>query len=614
ISGVQAGQAVSKDLNKRLPGGSSTKSAKSESPFVEINVTGKELTDEGFFEFIDVLIECIKTKDDEHPLGRTRVTELHLQGNQLTLAALSKLTEVIALSASDLRELDLSKNRIQIETAEDIAAWVSFLKAFETCFVLKKLDLGSNPLGRLGLEHFARVYLKSDLDFLEHDANALLGSNLVEESSPVEAVARSTVLGKENEPKRSKKKSPHKGKGARLSGHTYVDPADIKKYACTRGLRSIPYLILSDIGLSNTSTLHLLSMLNVQRASEDLLKYVPPGKVQRVPESADLCKSIIWRPNDGLTMDAKRLLEVSERLCDMKSDTESEGPDVDDEDDAAEGYSSKSHHAVNKDAQYKIESNLREVYSRKYKLVRLAAIKEDGVNGSTIWSTALKMMLVSRVILLDGQEHPKEWAADEADEQETSRAPSGIGYREQDDSSSEYPTFSHIENVQPYRVRRVQPTTGVGRMATQMAATTLAEAGRGTGPFHPSAQAFSSDFPTLQEAHVPFVSKRAAIQDEAKNSPLAAGQTSRKSSPASRRKWPRDLPLDLLRRVIAEAVGANGILDHDQQQRIMEYGASWHELAQELKFQGAEEHQQIWKLLKTLECFDYTPWKEHRPL
>ena len=371
-------------------------------------------------------------------------------------------------------------------------------------------------------------------------------------------------------------------------------------------------------------------MLNVQRTREHLLRYLPPGKPKGLPDSEALCKSIIWRPNDTLDIHTKRLLEVSEALRDVKSDSDSEGQDINDED------------GTEKAAQNKLQNNLKGEYSRKSKRVRLQAIKEDGLHGSTIWGTALKMMLVSRVILLDGQGHPKEipevqddkgksenaneenndseggneeWAEEEADEQETSRAPSGTGYREQDDSSSEVPTFSHIENVQPYRVRRMLPTTGnvpqaVARMATQMAAVALAEVEQVTGPFHPSAQAFNSDFPTLQEAHEPFVSERAAGQGEAKNPPPAGEQTPRKSSlaPRAARKLPRDLPFDVLRQVIAEAVGADGILDHDQQERIMEYGASWHALANELKFQGAEEHQQIWKLLDTLKCFEYTPW------
>ncbi|KAL7662085.1 hypothetical protein ACMYSQ_001441 [Aspergillus niger] len=218
IRGIKAGQAVWTSLKKRFPPEDGNKSTSHEAalrdPVLEIDVTGKELTDEGFKQFIDVLIECIKYKHAGHSKSIALVTELHLQGNQLTVESLAKLAEVVTLSEGDLRELDLSKNQLHIETAQDVEKWEAFLKAFKHCCLLKKLDLSGNPLGCLGLEHFARVYLKSDLDWLPSDAKDIYGSDIEEESSLVEDTARMKLSDKENEPKRSKR-SPSKGKKAR---------------------------------------------------------------------------------------------------------------------------------------------------------------------------------------------------------------------------------------------------------------------------------------------------------------------------------------------------------------------------------------------------------------
>lgn len=189
-------------------------------PVVEIDITGKELTDDGLNQFIDVLIECIKFEIKEVREGKVhtsrivRVAELHLQGNQLTVESLAKLAEVVALSIDDLRELDLSKNQLHIETAEDVEKWEAFLGNFKHCFMLKKLDLGGNPLGCLGIEHFARVYLKSDLDWLLSDAPDIIGPNPDAEGDSIDDLARMKLSDKENEPKGSKK-SPDKGKNAR---------------------------------------------------------------------------------------------------------------------------------------------------------------------------------------------------------------------------------------------------------------------------------------------------------------------------------------------------------------------------------------------------------------
>jgi Leucine-rich repeat (LRR) protein len=110
-------------------------------------------------------------------LGLAKATELHLQGNKLTVQSLPKLGDVIASSAGDLRELDISRNDIRIVTEEEKAIWKSFLSSFKNCYMLKKLDLAGNPIGTLGLEILARSYIKSDLDFLEADAEAIVRQN-----------------------------------------------------------------------------------------------------------------------------------------------------------------------------------------------------------------------------------------------------------------------------------------------------------------------------------------------------------------------------------------------------------------------------------------------------
>ena len=56
----------------------------SRDPTVEIDLTGKGLTDEYFDHVMNDLLECINFRDEEHPEGATKVYELHIQDNQLT--------------------------------------------------------------------------------------------------------------------------------------------------------------------------------------------------------------------------------------------------------------------------------------------------------------------------------------------------------------------------------------------------------------------------------------------------------------------------------------------------------------------------------------------------
>lgn len=178
------------------------------------------MTDEGFDQFIGALIECIKFRDEDHPDGAVKLTDFVLQGNELSVKSLSKLAEVVALSAGDLRELDISKNNIRIVSPEEKAVWQAFLESFRHCYMLKKLDLGSNALGIAGMEILARIYIQSDLDFLEGDAEAVLGAKQEEESSLAGEIESMTVKpGKENDAIKSRSKKPsNRSRGQKTNG------------------------------------------------------------------------------------------------------------------------------------------------------------------------------------------------------------------------------------------------------------------------------------------------------------------------------------------------------------------------------------------------------------
>lgn len=74
---------------------------------------------------------------------------------------------MIQLSARDLKEVDISNNEINIVTVSDAQKWKYFLQSFAQCCVLKKIDFSGNSLGTWGIELLARVYIRSELDFVE---------------------------------------------------------------------------------------------------------------------------------------------------------------------------------------------------------------------------------------------------------------------------------------------------------------------------------------------------------------------------------------------------------------------------------------------------------------
>lgn len=152
---------------KRLPSGSANKVA-SRDPCVELDVSGKHLTDTGFAE-LALGLTCSLTCEGEH--GKVvRLEELCLAGNSLSAASLWLLSQVVRLAADDLRDLDVSGNGITVANEEEAWAWELFLRSFRSCVVLRRLDFSGNCLGSRAFEIFARVYGREEpLDFLTLD-------------------------------------------------------------------------------------------------------------------------------------------------------------------------------------------------------------------------------------------------------------------------------------------------------------------------------------------------------------------------------------------------------------------------------------------------------------
>ena len=123
---------------------------------VEIDVSSKSLTDEGFVELARALIESMLYKGKHGNV--VRLEELCLRDNRLTPTSLNSLSHIVQLAHDVLRDLDLSQNEICIKTPDDIAAWYRFLRSFSGCCVLRRVDLSGNHLGTKAFEILTKVY------------------------------------------------------------------------------------------------------------------------------------------------------------------------------------------------------------------------------------------------------------------------------------------------------------------------------------------------------------------------------------------------------------------------------------------------------------------------
>ena len=173
-------------------------------------MSDKNITDAEFNDLLKALQACMHFRDEEHPDGAAKITELHLSGNQLTLTSLGKLIEVIAESCADLREIDLSRNQIEICDQEQKYAWLAFLRAFNACCMLKKVDFSGNVLGIGGMEMLARAYMRSDLNFAKDEDEDSLQNGDDDEDVADDMAALKVNCHKESS---RSKKSTSKAKG-----------------------------------------------------------------------------------------------------------------------------------------------------------------------------------------------------------------------------------------------------------------------------------------------------------------------------------------------------------------------------------------------------------------
>lgn len=363
--------------------------------------------------------------------------------------------------------------------------------------------------------------------------------------------------------------------------------ADTKRYASTRGLRSIAYLIISDISMTNASAIHLSSILSIHRPPEQLLGYLPGGKALILPDMASHCKGIIWLPNKDLSPLGHRLLDMAEMFRDIVSDVDSDEEFVEEYNTPSKitGYyesfvtDSPSHDDdIKRQRQRRKKMDIE--YSRLAKRVRIEVLQAEGVHSADIWSVTLKMMVVCRALLLDDKDRHT----------------------------------NSVEKAQPERLSGCSEAESVLETREQAPSVTAADIVRGHYHAHDD---FAVEFPALPTVktatfETPTKPKNGRLSTPPSQNQVAHAETSHAcTSPgapsAGKQAWRFGLPVEIWRRIIADAVSAEAILDREQQFQVMRYASDWNALAYELTITGAAEHQQIWKFLDTVNCFTYNP-------
>ncbi|KAK6351226.1 hypothetical protein TWF718_004396 [Orbilia javanica] len=437
IAGVKLAQSIQRDIQKRIPkiGEEKKLAAVQRDPVVELDATGRQLGEEGIAIVCDALYELAET-------GLSRIEELNFSGNDLTASSLYHLRRAIAVSP-DLRDLDISNNNIKIASVQDLENWVGFLEAFANLKCVRRLEISHNPLGDFAVEAFFQVYALERAIFIPYDFSAgksnavdeLTDVNYTVEGFDIKSSGGHLYLAPHNnqtsDPEIIAESSRKASIGTVGSGNVSSsppssldavhDPADI------HGLRGIPYVVMSDIGATDLSAMWMSYVIPEHPLPSDLHPHLPPLKegpfaaTLRKYDSLSGCRGIVLTENPlitalGLTVlreaeerrdeDAATVEELltngqsrrrSSLVSDMGCDEgrrENRRNSIQERDDSFNNSSflSKSRKALN-DSRYSLD--------RSRARIQLNVLKAQGVQASLLWKRVMRLVVVSRAVLVD---------------------------------------------------------------------------------------------------------------------------------------------------------------------------------------------------------------------
>ncbi|KAF3917836.1 hypothetical protein ABW20_dc0105583 [Dactylellina cionopaga] len=375
----------------------------------------------------------------------SRIEELNLSGNNLTASSLRHLGRAMSV-CPDLRDLDISNNNIKIATLAEMKEWMNFMEGFARLKCVRRLDMSYNPLGDFAVEIIFRAYAMEQDIFIPYDFNGTGKVDCLDESTDVNysvegfdirsqgghlylASHSVQAVDVENNTDGARKVSNGtisiQSSGLLSSSPTSSldlarDPAEI------HGLRGIPYLVMSNIDATDLSAMWLSYIIPEHPLPLELNPHLPPLKegplatTLRKYDSLQSFRGIILTENPTITALGHRVLKEAEERRDEDAArveellTNGQGRrrssavsdmGFDDigrrdqnrrnsiQDDSTFGSFSPKNKKLFNDARYSLE--------RTRAKIQLNVLKEQGVGASLLWKKVMRIVVVSRAIMLD---------------------------------------------------------------------------------------------------------------------------------------------------------------------------------------------------------------------
>lgn len=383
-------------------------------------------------------------------------------------------------------------------------------------------------------------------------------------------------------------KSPEKAGQGSIPDHFPI-------YSRIQGLRSVPYLIFSDTGMTDAGALHLSYIISCHHHPDRLLRYVPPAKYGHHIQQLDFydnqsgCQGIIYLPNDNVSNPGLKLLELCEgaRFSLLDDDRPPQSPEAflthfrktstarktsathSSPSTTAAGPRRRSGTKGEHDELTDSEAVTAEL-DRARSRIQGNVLKDVGMHSNDLWRTALQMLGLCRMLCPLRKEESQTATADEWN----------------------YSPIQLIDSPDFPTLPKANPRPFVGYL----------------DPFAPPLAAKSPNMPIT-----PTSKKQAPKLKATTPSPLSITTSPTAASPNTSAAPLRPYRSDLLHGLSEKAwacimglqLGADRFMSKKQQCSVLRWAIDRRTLARELEWLGKPESAQIWKVLDGMGCLAY---------
>ena len=278
-------------------------------------------------------------------------------------------------------------------------AFVTFLRAFRDCQVIRRLDLSGNDFsGPLGMETLLRAYAEQqrvDPSLLHNEASC--GKQHSDDDILSDKTNRLSVSPKSRHRLDSSEETT-------VSGCSLNDGNLVRR---RKGLHSIPYIILKNVKLDDAGALHLSYLLEQHHLPQYLMTKLKDGSREakrKEEDDADGCVGLLYSENPSLSQFGAKVLEYANAarsdLVNAQASTQDSQASWMDPVKITTSPSTRprkmSFHSEGSDR--RVSGSVTTLLSLRKRLQR-TTIETHGVHGVELWHAAIKVLYAARVIL-----------------------------------------------------------------------------------------------------------------------------------------------------------------------------------------------------------------------